>query len=109
MAYKNNGLTVVEYKDGTGNKKSVAERTQEHYRKKTTTYEFKRPERKFNEGEWYPCTTLDGFHSIKCYLNGSFYTSLMKNKGGAFSSRKASDFSIIGESLGKIKFGDNDD
>lgn len=57
--------------------------------------------REFKEGEWYPCIDDDNDLCICCYKNNEFYLSSDDLCGGT-----ADEMIWIGESLGKIKFGE---
>lgn len=59
-------------------------------------------EREFNEGEWYPCIDRSGENSIYIHSNGRFFIDEFKSDFGC----DASSMKWIGESLGKIEFGE---
>lgn len=57
--------------------------------------------REFKEGEWYPCIDYDNELCICCYKNNEFYLS-----SDDLCGETADEMIWIGESLGKIKFGE---
>lgn len=72
----------------------------------TNEYRFK--PREFNDGEWHPCIDDNGEWSIYIYKerDGKFYLDGHIDTGNLFIFREVADMQWIGESLGKLKFGD---
>lgn len=62
-----------------------------------------KPQRDFIDEHWYPCIDDDGDTTIYKHINGEF--SFTGNRDSQ-NPKPASDMKWIGESLGKIKFGD---
>lgn len=66
-------------------------------------FEYRKKPREFNEGEWYPCVDYDDDESVRVFKAGFFFAYNVD--GGYDGDMEEINFTWIGKSLGKLKFG----